>query len=101
MSFAGLALPVVIGVGPDAAHDGLTGPFDQALTQELGRGPAPVGPLLLAAFFALGFALSAHAETDLRESGLFPLDTSLAPGVPAADSGLFAMDFKVTCGTRS
>ncbi len=50
--FAGPALLSVKGVNPVAIHDGLARPFNEALTQELWRGPAPVRPTFPTALFA-------------------------------------------------
>jgi len=52
--FAGPALLLIIGVGPVAVHNSLSGPFDETLPQERGRGPAPVGPFFLAVFSTSG-----------------------------------------------
>ena len=51
VAFAGAFLPEVIGLGPGTLGDGLAGPLDEGLAEELGRVPAPVDPELPAAAF--------------------------------------------------
>ena len=65
VGFAGAALLVVVGVGPVAVHDGLSGPFDEALAQERGCGPPPVRPAFLSALFTHG----SHARVFLQRGG--------------------------------
>lgn len=65
MGFAGPFLLEVEGVGPSAVYDRLTGPFDEGLAQELGCGPPPMCPGLLAAFLPHG----CHADIFLQGVG--------------------------------
>lgn len=50
---------------------------------------------------AIGLALTAQAETDLGEFGLFPIDTRAEPGVPLAESDIFVVDTRSAQGVPS
>lgn len=92
MFLSGAFLLSIVSVGPIAIDDGLSGPFDQALAEELGRIPAPVGPDLAPTFFAhgsdpriflkggrIGVALEQIAEGDEQPRGQRPTGPGKLP----------------------